>query len=269
MPDLDRAYFSIGRLDILSYKETSVHRADPRIKVIVTAAFVFAVVSFPKYSVSGLLPFLLFPAVAAVMGDIPVSYVLKKIVVVSPFALFIGIFNPFIDRTPVVLAGSFSVSAGWFSFASILLKFVLTVSAAVVLVATTSFPGVCHALRRFGVPRVFVSQLLFLYRYMFVLMEEMMRIIRAYQVRTFEGGGVDIKAFVRLAGVLFVRTVERAEYIFQAMLARGFTGDIYGGRPAPLIFAHAAAGCAATCLMVFLRFVNVTVALGRLTERLL
>jgi cobalt/nickel transport system permease protein len=74
----------------------------------------------------------------------------------------------FDTRTAAVIFG-ISLSAGWISFLSILLKFALTVSAALLLIATTSFPGVCHALRRLGFPALFVSQLLFLYRYVFVL----------------------------------------------------------------------------------------------------
>jgi len=105
-------------------------------------------------------------------------------------------------------------------------KFSLTISAALLLIATTSFPGVCHALRRFGLPALFVSQLLFLYRYLFVLLEETMRIIRARDMRSFGQRGMDARTVVRIIGMLFLRTVERAERIYSAMLSRGFTGDI-------------------------------------------
>ena len=64
------------------------------------------------------------------------------------------------------------VSGGWLSFLSILIKFVLTVSTAFLLIAVTSFPGICEALERLKLPKVFVIQLLFLYRYLFVLLEE-------------------------------------------------------------------------------------------------
>jgi len=53
--------------------------------------------------------------------------------------------------TVAVIAG-IPISAGSLSFLSILLKFALTISAALLLIATTSFPGVCHALRRLGLP---------------------------------------------------------------------------------------------------------------------
>ena len=57
----DKEYFNLGYLDMLSYKDTFIHRLDPRTKLCATVFFVVTVVSFPKYEVSGLLPFLFFP----------------------------------------------------------------------------------------------------------------------------------------------------------------------------------------------------------------
>ena len=125
----------------------------------------------------------------------------------------------------MVIAG-IPLSAGWLSFLTILIKFTLTISAALLLIATTSFPGICHALRSLGVPAVFVSQLLFLYRYLFVLMEEAMRLVRARDMRSFGNRGSGMKVVARLIGTLFFRTVERAERIYSAMLTRGFNGDM-------------------------------------------
>ena len=221
----DKQYFNLGALDRLSYQDTFVHRLDPRAKVIAVMAFVFTVVSWPKYEVIALAPFFLFPVLLMALGDIPFSVVLKKALIVSPFAVFIGIFNPILDPGTVTLFG-ISMSAGWLSFLSIMMKFMLTISAGLVLIATTSFPGVCHALRRLGMPSVFVSQLLFLYRYIFVLMEETMRMVRARDMRSFGRRGTGAKVAARIIGTLFLRTLERAERIYSAMLSRGFRGDI-------------------------------------------
>ena len=181
----DEKYYNIGFLDQLSYKNTIIHRLDPRIKVIVTLLFLFTVISFSKYEIIALLPFFLYPVLLMTIGEIPFMFVLKKVVLVSPFAIFIGIFNPLLDSGQVFIFNGLTISAGWLSFISILVKFSLTVSTALLLVATTSFPGVCHAFRKLGFPSLFVSQLLFLYRYIFVLMEETMRIVRARDMRSY------------------------------------------------------------------------------------
>jgi cobalt/nickel transport system permease protein len=264
----EAAYSGIGRLDRLSYRDTVVHRLDPRAKVVATMLFAVAVVSFPKYEVLSLLPFFLFPILLGALGDIPAGFIAKKVVAVSPFAVFVGIFNPIFDPGIVEIAPGVPVSAGWISFASILLKFALTISAALLLIATTSFPGICRGLRRLGLPALFVSQLLFLYRYLFVLMEEAMRVVRARDMRSFGKRGTGGRVFVRIVGTLFLRTVERAERIYGAMLARGFRGDVPSMRrealrPSDAVFVLAAGGFFALC-----RFVPVPQMIGRLVRGL-
>ncbi len=226
MPTFDKEYFNLGFLDALSYRDTFVHRLDPRIKFIVTFVFILFVVSFPKYEILKMIPFFVFPVFILSVGNIPVKFILKKLLIVSPFALFVGIFNPVFDTTPMYSLNGFLISGGWVSYLSIMIKFILTASTALLLVATTSFPGICLALEKLRVPKVFVVQLLFLYRYLFVLTEETMRMVRARRMRSFGKKGQGVKAFISIVGVLFVRTVERSERIYQAMCSRGFDGEI-------------------------------------------
>ena len=265
----DAQYFDIGRLDRLSYRDTFVHHLDARIKVIATMLFLFTVISFPKYEVVALVPFFLFPVLLTTIGEIPVRFILKKVLLVSPFAILIGVFNPLLDTATIAVISGIPISAGVISFLSILLKFALTVSAALLLIATTSFPGVCHALRRLGLPSLFVSQLLFLYRYIFVLMEEAMRITRARDMRSFGTRGAGIKVFVRLIGALFVRTVDRAERIYYAMLSRGFQGDIPTLKRVRIEAADLAYLAAMVMFLVVFRFFSVTEEIGRFAQELL
>jgi cobalt/nickel transport system permease protein len=263
---LESSYYGIGRLDRMSHHDTAVHRLDPRAKVASTMLFVVAVVSFPRYEVLSLLPFFLFPVLMAAFGDIPGGFIARKVAAVSPFAVFVGMFNPLFDPGTVAILPGVSVSAGWISFASILVKFALTISAALLLIATTSFPGICRGLSRLGAPTLFVSQLLFLYRYLFVLLEEAVRVVRARDMRSFGNRGTGMRVFVRIAGTLFLRTVERAERIYGAMLARGFRGDIPSMRretlrPSDAVFVLAAGGFFALC-----RFVPVPQMIGRLVR---
>ena len=259
----DVEYFNLGHLDRLSYQDTVIHRLDPRVKVITTMLFIIVVVSYPKYAVLDLVPFLFFPMLLMMLGDIPALLIAKKVLVLSPFALFVGIFNPLLDTHEMTIAGGVTLSAGWVSFASIVLKYSLTISAALALIATTSFPGVCQALRRIGFPALFISQLLFLYRYLFVLLEETMRVVRARDLRSFGGKGMGMRVFVRIVGTLFLRTVERAERIYRAMLSRGFRGELPVLNQYRLTLADVTLGISAAAAFLFLRFVPVTALMGR------
>jgi cobalt/nickel transport system permease protein len=237
----DLEYFNIGYLDTLSYKNTLVHRLDPRAKILVSFIFIFLVVSFPKYEIAGLIPFFSYPVFLLAAGDIPLKAIVKKVIFVSPFAIFIGIFNPLLDTDIILTPFGIPISGGWISFLSIIIKFTLTVSTALLLIAVTSFPGICEGLERLKLPRLFVIQLLFLYRYLFVLLEETLRLVRAREARSFGQKGREVKTFIRLISILLLRSVERSEKIYQAMLSRGFRGEIsvlkkYRLKPQDILF---------------------------------
>lgn len=226
MNNIGKKYLDIRYVDTLADGDSPLHRLDPGAKLITTLAFIVGVVSFGKYTVAGFIPFFLYPVVMISMGGLPAGYLLKKILLVSPFAVLVGIFNPFLDRDILLYIGSVGISGGWISFVSILLKFVLTVLAALILVALTGFPAVCQALGRFGVPRPLVVQLLFFYRYIFILVREGERMERARALRSFGKKGMGFRTFVSLIGHLLLRSLDRAERIYLAMRCRGFNGEI-------------------------------------------
>jgi len=226
MPGIETAILDLGLLDRLARQDTAVHRLDPRAKVLATLAFVVAVVSFGRYEVGRLLPFALYPVALMAAGNVPLRFLARKLLVVAQFALLVGAFNPLLDREVLFHLGPLAVSGGAASFCSIVLRFVLTAGAALVLVAVTGFNGVCLGLLKLGAPRAFVMQLLFLYRYLFVLVEEAARMGRARALRSFGGRGTGLAAFAPLVGQLLLRTLDRAQRIHQAMLCRGFSGEI-------------------------------------------
>jgi cobalt/nickel transport system permease protein len=227
MASIDGALLDFKRLDQLAKGNTSIHRIDPRAKVLTTLVFIVSVVSFGKYELTALIPFFLFPVSMIAFGNLPPGYVVKKIILLCPFVLMVGIFNPFIDRIVLAQLGPFGVTGGMISFTSIILRAILTVGASIILVSVTGFTDICRALERMGMPQAFAVQLLFLHRYIFVLTEEGGRVSRARQLRSFNGKGLGIKTYGSLLGHLLLRTWLRAERIHMAMLARGFTGEFH------------------------------------------
>jgi cobalt/nickel transport system permease protein len=227
---IEGTFFDFRQLDQLARGETSVHRLNPRAKVLVTICYLISVVSFGRYEISAMLPFLAYPTVLLASGNLPAGYILRKVLLVIPFALFIGIFNPVFDRQVILQLGPLDIWGGWVSCGSILIRAMLTTSAAIILVALTGFPAICEALEKLGMPRVFAVQLLFLYRYIFVLADEGIRTARARQLRTSARRGLGIRQFGPMAGHLLLRTWDRAERIHMAMLARGFSGEFYTAR---------------------------------------
>ncbi len=269
MGSIESSFFDIGHLDALSNKDSPVHRVDPRIKVLTTIYFIAVVISFNKYDPAGLAPLVIYPMTILTIGNIPFSYILKKLLIASPFVLSVAMFNPILDRSPALDLGLFSVSGGFVSFASIVAKYLLTASSGLALIACTGFDSICSALSRMGVPGVFTLQLLFVYRYIFVLGEEAARMVRARALRSFGNKGLGMGVYSSMIGQLLLRTMDRAQRIHLAMLCRGFDGEIHdiGSskiRLSDLLFFAGWSG-----LFTLLRLYDFPVWLGRELGRLI
>lgn len=262
MASIGGAVKDFRQLDQMATGNTAVHRLDARAKVLVTLAFILAVVSLGKYELGALFPFFLYPAVIMALGNLSVRHIARKVVVVLPFALMVGILNPLFDQTVLVRLGPLGISGGWLSFASILVRATLTVGAALILVAVTGFPAICQALDQLGLPRIFTVQLLFLYRYLFVLTEEGGRTARARELRAFGNKGLGWRSYGSLLSHLLLRTWLRAERIHLAMLARGFNGEFHPRRTTRFGAREFLFLAGWTGLFLLFRLVNVSHFLG-------
>lgn len=230
-----------------SYADSPIHRLAAEAKIAATLAFIVVVVSFPKHALAPLVPFLFYPILLVVLGEVPLRPLARRLLLAAPFAVMIGVFNPWLDRAPAASVLGVPVAAGWLSFASIVLRFGLTVSAALALAATTPFPEIAQALGRMKVPRAMVVQLLFLHRYLEVLVQEAGRMSRARALRSRGRRGKGIRVTASLISQLLLRSLDRAERIYQAMRVRGFRGEIHvlgrrGFGPADALFVAAVAG---------------------------
>lgn len=269
MAKIESAFFDLSYLDTLATGKTVIHRLDPRIKVLTAALFVICVVSFDKYVIAAMLPFALFLITIMGLGGIPAIYVMKKLALASPFAVMIGIFNPLLDQQIILHLGSMAVSGGWISFLSILLRFCLTVTAMLVLIATTGFNSVCMALEKLGMPKIFAVQLLMLYRYIFVLIAEGQRMYRARAIRSFQKRRMDMKTFTHLVGQLLLRTIDRGQRIHQAMLCRGFDGTIRTRQTLRFTLRDLLVFCICGILLIGMRRYNIANLLGQLFMEIL
>lgn len=264
MAEAAGTFIDLNYLDQLSNGESFVHRLDPRAKLLTVTVFIAVVVSFDRYEVSALLPYFFFPAVLIPLAGIPARYLTRKYLFLLPFAVLIAIFNPVFDREPIMLLGTYAVSGGLVSFASIIVRFTLTVLAAFILIAVTGFGGVCLALERFKVPKVFCVQLMMLYRYIFVLADEAVRMARAREMRSAGTKGNGVTVFGSLIGHLLLRTWGRAQRVHMAMLSRGFNGEFHTRRPLALKAPDIAFVLFWCPLFVLFRFLNPAYAIGRL-----
>jgi cobalt/nickel transport system permease protein len=262
MSRIDAALRELRSLDAMAVRDTPLARIDARAKVIATLAFAVTVVSFDRYAVAALLPLALYPLVLGALGAVPARTVLRKLALAAPFAALVGLFNPLLDRAPMLAIGAVEVSAGWVSFASIVLRFALTVGAALVLIAGTGVHALAAALGQLGAPQAFTMQLLFLYRYAFVLGGEAARMNAARTLRSF-GRPARLSEYGPLAGHLLLRAFDRAQRVHQAMSARGFDGVLRAPRRATWSARDTRFVALWCAYFVFVRWVDPALLIGR------
>ncbi len=258
------SWHDLARMEELGRMDTPIHRLDARAKAVVTLAFIGVVMSFPRLTLSALTPLLLYPVFLLSAGRIPARPILKKILVATPFALAVGLFNPLLDRQPVAAIGPVPVSGGWVSLLSILIRFLLTSGAALALVACTGMHRLGAGLERIGVPRIFVSQLLFLHRYLFVISDEAGTMRRAVEIRSGGNRTLRLRGFASLAGQLLIRSMDRADRVYRAMVARGFDGQIRIPRETAFGWRDAAFIAFSLAFFAAARLWNLAEILGRL-----
>ena len=215
-------------IDRFAYQDSPVHRLDARAKVLAVMAYSAVLISLPRYVVPS--PwYLVFPFLLLVWGGIPLGFVAKHTLIVSPFIVCVVIFAPLFDDTSVRVSQTMTIGGGWLTAGSLLIRFVLGMAALIALASTTRFPAMLKALEKLGVPKLLVMQLRFLYRYLFVLMDQAMHMRQARLARDAGHGPTrwGWQAGAGQVGALFVRTLEQAERTHLAMVARGYDGTIH------------------------------------------
>ena len=182
---LQHVLCALDAMERTARMQSPLHRTDARAKLLVTVVFLVTMLSVPPYRLSELLLFFVFPIFTCAMGGLRYGPIFRRSLVVLPFVAFIGVFNLFYDREPVFRVGALVVTAGWISFLSIILRGLLSVQALLVLIGSTGYYRLCRSLQQLGVPAVFTTQLLFVYRYLFVLIEEAAAMQQARDARSF------------------------------------------------------------------------------------
>ena len=219
--------------------ESFIHRLDPRVKVAVTVAFILSNALLPDGAWLAFGCAWLFLLFINALSNLGLGFTFKRSFVALPFALVAITVLFSIPGKPLstfhFLFWDLTITdMGLLRFTSILVRSWLSVQMAIMLVAVARFPDIVHALEHLRVPTILTTIIAFLYRYLFVLVDEVFRLLRAREARSAaetgskSGGSVVWRAQVagNMAGQLFLRSYERSDRVYNAMLARGYTGHL-------------------------------------------
>lgn len=214
-----------GAHPLYRHANSAVHRLPAEVKIVGLLLFVVAVVATPRESLWPYPGYALVVLVGWRAARIPLRWALPRMLIETPFVV-LALLLPFSDGGERVDVAGMSLSvAGLYAAWGIVAKGTLGVAAALAVAATTSAAELPAALSRLGAPAVVTSVLVLMIRYVDLIAAEasrmrLARISRGDSPRALHQAG----AIASGIGVLFVRSYERGERVYVAMLSRGFDG---------------------------------------------
>lgn len=224
MSKIGNAIQQLYHIDTLATRDQWVNKLHPLVKFVITICYIAVVVSFQKYDVIGLAGMVIYPLALFILSELSFWDSVKRLWLVLPLICFVGILNPFFDKNYIILA-DMRVSAGVLSMITLIVKGVFTVLASYLLIATTSMDKLCYALCLLRIPKPIITQFMLTYRYITLLLGEVERITQAYSLRAPKQKGVHFKVWGSLTGQLLLRSMDRANAVYESMLLRGYRGD--------------------------------------------
>ncbi|AEG59271.1 cobalt ABC transporter, inner membrane subunit CbiQ [Desulforamulus ruminis DSM 2154] len=217
-----------------------VRQVDPRVKVVSLMIFIITITTLQHKTM--LMAAGIFLLTAALLAGVPLKRILMRLLYLIPFGGLV------IVTLPLVIPGEplFSLDLGfvqlvasregWESAVLPCLRMTAAFLGMIFLTATTSIGDIGSAFRQLGVPAFLIMIIEFTLRYIAVLQEELVQMQRAAKSRGFRMGrnfwhGHTMKTLGRCIAMLFLRSHERAERVYYAMLSRGYSGQWKGSGP--------------------------------------
>jgi cobalt/nickel transport system permease protein len=187
---------------------------------------VFIIVSQPGKE---LLPFAFYGGMVIslmIISRIPIIFMLKRMLFVLPFILMASLFYPI--SIYIYDSNSFASlqnEAFIVSF-SIFIKGSLSVILLILLISTEKFHNIISGMRMLKMPKIISTMSALMYRYIFIFSDEAMKTSMARNSRTPGKLRVSkIKVYGNQMAMIFIRSWDRSQIIYNAMISRGFNNE--------------------------------------------
>ncbi|MFH1136263.1 MAG: cobalt ECF transporter T component CbiQ [Pseudomonadota bacterium] len=216
-------------IEEFSHGSSLIHRLDPRVKI--SSAVLFSVVAALADRVEVLAAALVGGAALVLLARLNLRRVGVRLVMVNAFVLFLWFFLPFSQPGEALFRlGPLTAARPGVDLAlAITIKSNAIILAAIALLATQTFFTFIHALRHLHLPDKLIHLFFFTFRYFQVIHQEYLKLRAAMKVRCFSPR-TDLHTYRSLAylvGMVLVKSFDRGERVFQAMLCRGYDGRFW------------------------------------------
>lgn len=213
-------------LEEFSEGNSFLHRADPRIKILVFC--LFSVLCAVSSGIKTPLIYLFYSLTLLVISQVRFKPLISRLFFANFFIIFIWLFIPLTyPGNPHIEIGSIRISLEGIKYAlSITIKCNAIIIATISLLSTSSVFSLAHAMLHLRMPKKLVTLFFLFYRYITVIHDEYLKIKRAAALRGFVPATNlhTYKTYAYIVGGMLIKSLERAEEIYKAMLCRGFNG---------------------------------------------
>ena len=240
-------------------RRNPLNRLNPIVKILIVLIYVFAVVSCNREE---LLPLIMLSAVLILLFsflDVPAHEIFLRILIALPFAALASIWNIFVHKEVLFTLFGINFSAGVVSFLVVIVKTILSVSMVLALAATTKLTDLSFALKKLRVPEILITQLLLTYKYLLLLFDEAFSISTAAVLRSGNRKMIRMKDVGVVVGTLLLKSISRAERVYNAMKLRGFKGYYFNDTSLKFRVSDVCCLAVVVCVIFVLRYGSVAV----------
>lgn len=227
MDKIEDAIQTIHKLDHKANSNNSLNSVHPLLKLLVTILYIFLLTSINKYDLTTTLSMSIYLIIICIIQNISIKDIIKRFKIIFLLFIIIGIANPILDRTIIAYIGGIPINAGMISMTTLILKGFFAVISSYILISTTGIEEICYSLKMLHLPNILIITIMLIYRYIVLFLKEVQRIWIAYQMRAPRQKGINYKVWGSMIGSLMLRSIEKAETVYEAMELRGFNPDIY------------------------------------------
>jgi cobalt/nickel transport system permease protein len=239
-------------IDKYSNLDSVIHKIDPRIKLLLLFGFLICIAIASNLKLLGFYWIILIGLM--VMSQVPFHFYLKKLILITPLVLIFSFFiymsyilEHQIAFTMETITSYYPV---WDTLASMIMKIYSSILVITLLVSCTRFNDLLWSLRQFKLPLIVTILSKLVYTYIFIFIDELHRSMRAYKSRTPVRRVPRVKVYGHIAAGILLRSMDRSDYIYKAMLSRGFNGEFPEGNSNRLKWTDLAAVIVFLCIIV-------------------
>ncbi len=228
--DLVEGAESLVYVEDLSNKKGLLQSINPLVKLAITLFMISASLFVPSLSYLALM--CVIPIVLSLASKIPLRALLTRTALIPFFAAVISLPILFITSGAPALNANFGLFnltvtiEGIQRFLIFTVRVWFCVASLTLLILSMGFTAFLKMLASIRVPSIVIQLFSLTYRYLFVSIHEIQKVLIAKEARTYINRHTINLESLRHSGALlatiFIRTYERSERVYMAMKSRGF-----------------------------------------------